>query len=161
MITVRLLALILISVIGLSSANAVEPNEILKDPVLEQRARALSQDLRCLVCQNQSIDDSNADLARDLRVVVRDRLTAGDTDKQVMAFVVARYGEFVLLKPPVNARTSLLWSGPALVLLFGAIGLVLWFRRRGSATAKGLSADEEKRLAVLMDENTVSGETEQ
>jgi len=161
MITVRLLALILISVIGLSSANAVEPNEILKDPVLEQRARALSQDLRCLVCQNQSIDDSNADLARDLRVVVRDRLTAGDTDKQVMAFVVARYGEFVLLKPPVNARTSLLWSGPALVLLFGAIGLVLWFRRHGSATAEGLSADEEKRLAVLMDENTVSGETEQ
>ena len=161
MITVRLLALILISVIGLSSANAVEPNEILKDPVLEQRARALSQDLRCLVCQNQSIDDSNADLARDLRVVVRERLTAGDTDKQVMAFVVARYGEFVLLKPPVNARTSLLWSGPALVLLFGAIGLVLWFRRRGSATAGGLSADEEKRLAVLMDENTISGETEQ
>ena len=161
MITVRLLALILISVIGLSSANAVEPNEILKDPVLEQRARALSQDLRCLVCQNQSIDDSNADLARDLRVVVRDRLTAGDTDKQVMAFVVARYGEFVLLKPPVNARTSLLWSGPALVLLFGAIGLVLWFRRRGSAIPEGLSADEEKRLAVLMDENTVSGETEQ
>ena len=161
MITVRLLALILISVIGLSSANAVEPNEILKDPVLEQRARALSQDLRCLVCQNQSIDDSNADLARDLRVVVRDRLTAGDTDKQVMAFVVARYGEFVLLKPPINARTSLLWSGPALVLLFGAIGLVLWFRRRGSATAEGLSADEEKRLAVLMDENTISGEIEQ
>jgi cytochrome c-type biogenesis protein CcmH len=117
--------------------------------------------LRCLVCQNQSIDDSNADLARDLRVVVRDRLTAGDTDKQVMAFIVARYGEFVLLKPPVNARTSLLWSGPALVLLFGAIGLVLWFRRRGSATAEELSADEEKRLAALMDENTVSGETEQ
>ncbi len=141
-------------------AKAVEPNEILQDPVLEQRARALSKDLRCLVCQNQSIDDSDADLARDLRVVVRDRLKAGDSDKQVMAFVVARYGEFVLLKPPVNARTSLLWGGPALVLLFGAIGLVLWFRRHSSATAEGLSADEEKRLAALLDGNAASGETD-
>jgi cytochrome c-type biogenesis protein CcmH len=160
MITLRLFALILISMLGLSSANAVEPNEILKDPALEQRARALSQDLRCVVCQNQSIDDSNADLARDLRVVVRARLTAGDTDKQVMDFVVARYGEFVLLNPRVNARTALLWGGPALVLLFGVIGLVLWFRRRGSATAEGLSADEEKRLAVLMDGNTAREETD-
>ncbi|NKB19865.1 MAG: cytochrome c-type biogenesis protein CcmH [Alphaproteobacteria bacterium] len=143
-----------------STAGAVEPNEILKDPALEQRARALSKDLRCVVCQNQSIDDSNADLARDLRVVVRARLTAGDTDKQVMDFVVARYGEFVLLKPPVNARTMLLWSGPALVLIFGAIGLVSWFRRRGTAASEGLSADEEKRLAALMDDKTVSGEAD-
>ena len=160
MITIRLIALILISVFGLSPANAVEPNEILKNPVLEQRARALSQDLRCLVCQNQSIDDSNADLARDLRIVVRDRLTAGDTDKQIIDFVVARYGDFVLLKPPVNARTSLLWGGPALFLLFGAIALMLWFRHRGFATAEELSADEEKRLAALIDDNTISEETD-
>ena len=141
-------------------APAVEPNEILKDPALEQRARALSQNLRCLVCQNQSIDDSNADLARDLRVVVRERLTAGDSDDQVIDFVVARYGEFVLLKPPVNARTMLLWGGPALVLLFGALGLVMWFRRRNTATAEGLSPEEEERLAALIDDNAVKGETD-
>ena len=143
-----------------STSNSVDPNEILEDPALEQRARALSQDLRCLVCQNQSIDDSNADLARDLRVVVRERLTEGDTDKQVTAFIVARYGEFVLLRPPMNARTSLLWSGPGLLLLFGAIGLVLWFRRRSTAAEEGLSADEEKRLAALTNVTKVSGETD-
>lgn len=142
------------------SARAVEPSEVLKDPILEQRARALSQNLRCLVCQNQSIDDSNADLARDLRVVVRERLAAGDTDDQIIDFVVARYGEFVLLKPPVNARTMLLWGGPALVLLFGALGLVLWFRRRTTTSTEGLSAEEEKRLAALIDDTAVKGESD-
>ena len=134
MITVRLLALILISVIGLSSANAVEPNEILKDPVLEQRARALSQDLRCLVCQNQSIDDSDAQLARDLRVLVRERLTAGDSDQAVVDYVVSRYGDFVLLRPPFKAATLVLWFGPIIIALSGLTGLILFFRRQKKYT---------------------------
>src|SRR3977135_619033 len=97
-------------------ARAVEPGEMLRDPALEARARHISQELRCLVCQNQSIDDSSAELARDLRVLVRERLTAGDTDVQVLAFVEARYGEFVLLRPPVNAHTILLWLAPVLLI---------------------------------------------
>ena len=112
------------------AARAVEPSEMLKDPVLEARARAISKELRCLVCQNQSIDDSNADLAHDLRLIVRERLTAGDSDDQVKAYLVARYGDFILLDPPFKAKTLLLWSGPALVLLLGAGAVVLAYRRR-------------------------------
>tara|TARA_R110000787_G_scaffold69621_1_gene154849 strand:+ start:463 stop:927 length:465 start_codon:yes stop_codon:yes gene_type:complete len=133
-------------------AAAVEPGEILKDPAMEERARIISRDLRCLVCQNQSIDDSNADLARDLRLIVRERLKAGDTNAEVIDFVVARYGDFVLLNPPFKASTALLWAGPALLLLFGAIGLVLWFRRRGAPDApQTLTDDERARLAALLD----------
>ncbi len=129
---------------------AVEPGEILKDPVLEERARTISKELRCLVCQNQSIDDSDADLARDLRVLVRERLTAGDSDDQVISYIVSRYGDFVLLRPPVNKSTAILWGGPALILLAGALGLVLYFRRRrGIETAKPLSREEEARLAEI------------
>jgi cytochrome c-type biogenesis protein CcmH len=136
-------------------AFAVQPDEILADPVLEGRARTLSQELRCMVCQNQSIDDSEAPLAKDLRVLVRERLTAGDSDAQVIDFLVARYGEFVLLKPRFSAHTALLWLAPFGVVLLGAWGLVsLWRRRRGES-APGiaqapLSAAEQERVSELL-----------
>jgi cytochrome c-type biogenesis protein CcmH len=134
-------------------ALAVQPDEILKDPSLEHRARALSQELRCMVCQNQSIDDSDAPLAKDLRVLVRERLTAGDTDNQVIDFLVARYGEFVLLKPRFSAHTLLLWLAPLSVLIIAAIAfLAAW--RRARTPSRGveskLTQDEEARLATLV-----------
>jgi cytochrome c-type biogenesis protein CcmH len=113
-----------------SSALAIEPGEALTDPALETRARALSSELRCLVCQNQSIDDSQAPLAKDLRLLVRERLTAGDNDKQILDYLKARYGDFVLLKPPFRIGTWLLWGTPLLVLMAGLAGLVLMERRR-------------------------------
>jgi len=123
--------LLMLLVVGLAMpARAVLPDERLADPLLEGRARALSQELRCLVCQNQSIDDSNADLAHDLRVLVRERLKAGDSDSQVIDFIVARYGEFVLLKPRFSLRNALLWSAPAVMLLGGGIFILLAARRR-------------------------------
>jgi len=131
-------------------AYAVEPSEMLKDPALEARARAISQELRCLVCQNQSIDDSNADLAHDLRVIVRERLAAGDSDQQVKDYLVARYGDFVLLDPPFRARTLILWLGPAALLALGAIVIAVVLRRRQSETPAPLSEDESRRLARLL-----------
>jgi cytochrome c-type biogenesis protein CcmH len=133
------------------SVQGVEPGEILADPALEARAREISKELRCLVCQNQSIDDSNADLARDLRVLVRERLKAGDSDAAVIRYIVARYGDFVLLDPPFKPSTLLLWLGPALVLAGGLLGTAIWFRRRAAAMAEPapLSAEEERRLAAL------------
>ncbi len=134
---------------------AVNPDEVLKDPALELRARQISSELRCLVCQNQSIDISDADLARDLRVIVRERLTAGDTDAEVMDFVVARYGEFVLLKPQFSARNAVLWAAPVLVMLIGA--LVLFRKSRTNAqaeTATSLSAEEERRLGEIVKDRT-------
>jgi cytochrome c-type biogenesis protein CcmH len=137
-------------------AFAVMPAERLADPALEARARALSQELRCLVCQNQSIDDSNADLAHDLRVLVRERLTAGDSDAQVLTYLTSRYGDYVLLRPPVEPATYLLWFGPpALLLVGGIVILVGWRRRAASSTAAAappLSADERRRLAQLLDD---------
>ena len=132
---------------------AVQPDEILKDPALEARARALSQELRCMVCQNQSIDDSDAPLAKDLRVLVRERLTAGDSDRQVIDFLVARYGEFVLLRPRLNAHTVLLWVAPFAAILAGAIGLIMFLRRRRVEEAPGptLSAQEQQRVAELLE----------
>ena len=133
--------------------HAVQPDEMLADPVLEQRARALGADLRCVVCQNQSIDDSNAPLARDLRIIVRERLTAGDTDKQVIDYVVARYGNFVLLKPPVQANTILLWFGPALILVLALVGFGALMRRRARAAPDApdaLSDEERRRLAEIL-----------
>src|ERR1700730_6493676 len=119
-------------------ARAVQPDEILNDPVLEARARTLSEELRCMVCQNQSIDDSEAPLAKDLRVLVRERLTAGDSDSQVIDFLVARYGEFVLLKPRLSWHTALLWLAPFGVVLLGAWGLTsLWRRRRRTEGVPG------------------------
>ena len=113
-----------------STAYAVDPSEILGNPILEKRARHISKDLRCLVCQNQSIDDSDATLARDLRSLVRERLVQGDTDLEVIDYVVSRYGDFVLLRPPVKEVTILLWLGPIVFALIGLFGLIRYFRRQ-------------------------------
>jgi cytochrome c-type biogenesis protein CcmH len=140
--------------ISSSAAYAVLPDEIMSDPAKEVRARNLSRELRCMVCQNESIDDSEAPLARDLRVLVRERIAAGDSDAQVMSFLVARYGEFVLLKPRLERQTLLLWLLTPLVLVAGVVSLCMNSRRR-KATASGdqspaqLTADEEARLKQL------------
>ena len=134
-------------------AHAVEPGEALQNPALESRARALSSELRCLVCQNQSIDDSQAPLAKDLRLLVRERLTAGDSDTQIMAFLVARYGDFILLKPPLKTGTLLLWGAPALVLGLGALALLLKARRRkpgADAATASLTGEEKAELERLV-----------
>lgn len=135
-------------------ARAVQPDEVLPDAQLEQRARGLSQQLRCMVCQNQSIDDSDAPLAKDLRLLVRERLKAGDSDGQVVDYMVARYGEFVLLKPRWSVRTMLLWVTPALVLLAGAVALLIALRKRRTlavdAVAAPLTPAEQQRLADLV-----------
>ncbi|MBZ0163035.1 MAG: cytochrome c-type biogenesis protein CcmH [Notoacmeibacter sp.] len=131
-------------------AQAVRPDEVLADPALESRARAISANLRCMVCQNQSIDDSDADLARDLRILVRERLTAGDTDQQVIDFVVSRYGEFVLLKPRFSARNALLWGTPILLLLGGGFVLALNARNRRRGAQQALSADEQAQLDKIL-----------
>src|SRR5450631_385411 len=136
-----------------AAAGAVQPDEVMKDPALEARARNLSAELRCLVCQNQSIDDSAAPLARDLRVLVRERLTAGDSDSQVLNFLVARYGEFVLLKPRFELHNLLLWGLPPVVLVAGMIALFVTARRRQSANlqAPALSAAEQQRITTLVE----------
>ena len=147
-------------ILGSQAAHAVQPDEVMSDPARESRARDLSRELRCMVCQNQSIDDSDAPLARDLRLLVRERIASGDSDAQVIDFLVARYGEFVLLKPRFNSRTLLLWLLPPLALAGG--GLALWAnsRRRSGSNAREdeslvkLTADEEARLEAL-----ISGKT--
>jgi cytochrome c-type biogenesis protein CcmH len=135
------------------ASPAVTPDEMLKDPALEARARTISRELRCMVCQNQAIDDSEAPLAHDLRVLVRDRLTKGDSDRQVLDFIVARYGEFVLLKPRFELRTLMLWGLPPAALLAGLLGLVLALRRRRVAVREPqpLNAAEQQRLATLVE----------
>ncbi|RAI37221.1 cytochrome c-type biogenesis protein [Rhodoplanes serenus] len=155
----RTLSLVVVAVLmlGLAApAVAVQPDEMLPDPTMEQRARDLSQHLRCLVCQNQSIDDSDAGLARDLRLLVRERLKEGDSDSEVIDFLVKRYGEFVLLKPRFSWHTALLWAAPAAVLLAGVAGLVVALRRRRAGTsalvtaaAPPLSDEEKRKLAEL------------
>ena len=140
---------------GFSPAHAVRPDEIMSDPVKEARARHLSRELRCMVCQNQSIDDSDAPLARDLRLLVRERIAAGDSDTQVLDFLVARFGEFVLLKPRLNSHTYLLWLLPPLGLVVGGAVLWLYHRRRtqaarGEQEALALTPDEEARLERLL-----------
>ncbi len=145
----RRFALIVLALVLNGPALAVQPGEILRDPALESRARTLSQELRCMVCQNQSIDDSEAPLAKDLRILVRERLSAGDSDKQVIDFLVARYGEFVLLKPRLSEHTVLLWLAPFGVLVLGAVGF-LAARRRSLSSEPKLSADEEARVAALV-----------
>ncbi len=132
-------------------AFAVEPDEVLADSALEARARTLSKTLRCMVCQNQSIDDSNAPLARDLRILVRERLKSGDSDAQVREFLVARYGEFVLLEPQFSQRTIVLWAAPGFVLVLGLLGIALWIRRGAPAGPAPLSAEEKQRLSKLTD----------
>lgn len=145
MIRLALLALLFVS----PAAFAVQPDEQLADPVLEARAREISEGLRCLVCQNQSIDDSNAPLARDLRLLVRERLEAGDSDEEVRGYLVARYGDFILLKPPFAWRTLLLWLTPLGVLVVGAL-VAFSRRRRGLREREGLSGDEEEALARIL-----------
>ena len=137
-----------LSLLSGSIALAVSPDEILSDPGLEQRARDISAGLRCLVCQNQSIDDSDAELAKDLRVLVRERLVAGDTDEQVRQFLVDRYGEYVLLNPRVNGHTILLWVA-APVLLIGGLGTLFVVSRRRRTVEAGLSAEEQAALDDL------------
>lgn len=136
---------------------AVQPDEVLSDPKLEERARDISADLRCLVCQNQSIDDSDAPLARDLRVLVRERLSKGDSNNQVIDFVVDRYGEFVLLNPRFAPHTYLLWLGTPLILLIAIIALIGVYRRTGPAAspepAKALTAAEKRKLKKLLDQS--------
>jgi cytochrome c-type biogenesis protein CcmH len=137
-------------------ARAVRPDEMLADPGLEARAREVSRDLRCLVCRNQSIDDSDADLAHDLRVLVRERIAAGDSNDQVIGFVHARYGDFVLLRPPFAVGTALLWGGPLLVLLLGGVAVARFYRRRIEATPP-LSPEERQRLSAVLGEEAGPG----
>lgn len=129
---------------------AVQPDEILKDPVLESRARSISKELRCVVCRNENIDSSNADVARDLRLLVRERLTAGDDDTQVVDFVVARYGEYVLLKPPFSLSNVGLWAIGPLALFLGLVLAVVFIRRRPKEQPDDLSLDEQARLDTLL-----------
>jgi cytochrome c-type biogenesis protein CcmH len=151
------LLLIVAIVLVAIPAHAVRPDEMLADPALEARARDIGRELRCLVCRNQSIDDSDADLARDLRVLVRERLKEGHTDDQVIAYVRSRYGDFVLLRPPFAVGTVLLWVGPLLILLLGAFGVARFYRARarvsGPATA-ALSPEEGRRLQAVLGEET-------
>lgn len=134
-------------------AGAVEPDEMLDDPVLEARAREISKDLRCVVCQNQDIDSSNAGVARDLRLLVRERLTAGDTDAEVIAYIRARYGDYVLLKPPFKPETYALWLAPGILLLFGIGAVFAVLRSRGTRKASGgLSDAEEREVAEILAE---------
>ncbi len=149
----RLLLALTLLLLAAGFASAVEPGEMLKDPALESRARAISKEIRCLVCQNQSIDDSNADLAHDLRVIVRERLTAGDSDQEVKDYLVARYGDFVLLDPPLRTKTLILWVGPAALLLLGIAIIALGAHRRRGAAATPLSEEEHRRLAQLLDQS--------
>lgn len=144
----------LLAALWSSTAFAIRPDEILADPKLEHRARAIGTELRCLVCQNESIDDSNADLAHDLRVLVRQRLVAGDSDEQVKQYIVARYGNYVLLKPPFTSETYLLWFGP-LILLLGAAGVAAIYLRRPTQIAQSgpLTVDESRRLSALLDDD--------
>jgi cytochrome c-type biogenesis protein CcmH len=141
----------------MSQAHAVQPDEIMKDPANEARARALSRELRCMVCQNQSIDDSDAPLARDLRLLVRERIAAGDSDSQVVDFLVARYGQFVLLKPRLGGETLLLWVLPPLLLIAGATGLLIHARRRRMPAIAPLTPQERERLASLTDKKPHEG----
>jgi cytochrome c-type biogenesis protein CcmH len=156
----RLLSLVLLAFALASPAAAVNPDEVLDDPALEERARALSLDLRCLVCQNQSIDDSNAELARDLRLLVRERLVAGDSDEAVIDYVVSRYGEFVLLTPRFSVQTLLLWGAPMLLLLAGIVVMLVNARGRASAvTTPGprLSEAEQAELAKVLEDRDRQG----
>ena len=150
---IRRLLVIAFLMLSAWPAFAVNPDEVLADPALETRARGLSAQLRCMVCQNQSIDDSNAELAKDLRLLVRERITNGDSDEAVITYVVSRYGEFVLLNPRFETKTLLLWGAPVVLLLAGAAAMLVAARRRtGNVTGTALSADEQARLdAVLKD----------
>ena len=145
----RFLAIALVlAALGFSAAHAVLPDEVMSDPAKEARARSLSRELRCMVCQNQSIDDSDAPLARDIRLLIRQRIEHGDSNDAVRAYLVSRYGDFILLKPPLKLETLLLWLGPPLLLCSG-LAAALIARRRAPQETSALSAEEEARLAAL------------
>jgi len=151
----KMRALILSLALIASPVLAVQPDEILSDPALEARARSLSQNLRCLVCRNENIDDSNADLARDLRLLLRERLVAGDNDTQAVAFIVDRYGEYVLLNPTTKGSNLLLWIAGPLMLVGGGVIAALYLRRRRNAAESGadsLSPEDAQRLAEILQE---------
>ena len=151
LLAVAVLAMVVLAV---PSAEAVEPSEMLDDPAQEKRARDLSEQLRCLVCQNQSIDESNAQLAQDMRRLVRERIAAGDSDAEIKAYLTARYGDFVLLKPPMRPGTYVLWYGPAVLVVLGALGIAVYFRRRhrrGTPATEALSEAERTRIAALLE----------
>jgi len=151
------LFVVVVLILTVSPAHAVRPDEMLRDPAQEARAREVGKDLRCLVCRNQSIDDSEADLAHDLRVIVRERITAGDSNDQVLSYVRARYGDFVLLRPPFQGDTLLLWGGPLIVLLIG--GFTCWRFCRGRAALPApepLSAEERRRLDAVLEQGSQS-----
>ena len=152
----RLAAALLLLLLATGSVWAVEPEEKLDDPALESRAREISEVVRCVVCQNESIDTSNAGIAKDLRILIRERLTEGDSNQEVLDYLTARYGDFVLLKPPMKPATYILWFAPAAVLILGGLGLAVFLLRRrrpaaGSA-AKELTPEERKRLAEILKE---------
>lgn len=150
----RLAALALAAFLLAGAARAVMPDEQLADPKLEARARAIGSQLRCVVCQNQTIDDSDADLARDLRLLLRERLRAGDSDRQATAYIVQRYGSFVLLKPPLDPQTLLLWLGPAMMLAVGGAGVALYLRGRGAPVSidpTPLTLPEQERVDQLLE----------
>ncbi len=147
------LALLLAFALLAGPAFAVQPDEVMKDPALEARARALSAELRCMVCQNQSIDDSDAPLAHDIRILIRQRIAQGESNDAVRAFLVSRYGDFILLKPPLKPETLLLWLSAPLTLCAG-LGAVILARRRAPAATPALSPDEERQLAALSREET-------
>jgi len=151
----RAFLLILLMALIPLPALSVEPDEMLADPALEARARDISKELRCLVCQNESIDESDAQLARDLRLLVRDRLETGSSDKEVIDYIVSRYGDFVLLKPPFKATTYVLWVGPAVIAGIGLLALFVYFRRRtaaaGSAGPPPLTEEEQHRIDSLLE----------
>ena len=154
LLLLALAVLMLVAFVPSAPSIAVEPNEILVDPVLEARARALSKNIRCLVCQNQSIDSSNASLAKDLRVIVRERLIAGDNDIQILDFLVARYGDYVLLKPPVKPTTYALWYGPGVLMTLGFFAVIAFLaRRRKIVRPDPLDAAEAARMVQLMDQD--------
>jgi cytochrome c-type biogenesis protein CcmH len=151
MIRALLIALVLAMFVPAPADAVLRPDELLEDPELEARARAIGRELRCVVCQNQSIDDSNAELAQDFRRIVRERVQAGESDEEVLQFMVDRYGAFVLLRPPFTVGTVLLWGGPFAVLLIGG-GIVAWtMRRRREAGPVELSPEERRRLAELLE----------
>jgi cytochrome c-type biogenesis protein CcmH len=152
MIRVLFAALVFCAVLSAGPAGAVRPDEMLSNPHLEARAREVGQELRCLVCRNQSIDDSDADLAHDLRLLVRQRIAAGDSNDQVIAYIRSRFGDFVLLRPPLETSTLLLWGGPALILLLGGIALARFYRRPQAAPVTPLSTEEQTRLAAALGE---------
>ena len=147
----RILPIVLILALAIP-AEAVQPDEMLEDPVLENRAREISKELRCLVCRNESIDDSNADLARDLRVLVRERLVAGDTDAEVKEFLVARYGEFVLLKPTFSMANAALWLAGPVIFLIGLITAIFYIRGRRPETTEALTQEEQAALDRILKE---------